>query len=233
MSWSVPRMWDGGDVWIIGGGPSVSKQFGIPDKVIQSVISGISPPSTFSPYMKCIHDKHVIGINAAYLLGDWIDIIFFGDKGFFLNHSEALSKHSAIKISCWPSIEGRYTYVKALQRDSNKKYGITKNPYSVSWNGHSGAAAISVAAHAGAKRIFLLGFDMNLNGAGNRHWHNTYDSANDGQKPRNKLPFDRHLRGFPQIAADAKKLGIQILNVNPESAIDCFPKITLKDFMPL
>ena len=73
MIWSVPRMWEEGDVWILGGGPSVPRQFGIPEKVVQDVINGISPPSVYSPYMKALHDKHVIGINVAYLIGNWID----------------------------------------------------------------------------------------------------------------------------------------------------------------
>jgi hypothetical protein len=88
MTWQVPLMWEDSDVWIIGGGPSVTKQFGIPDEVVQSVVKGTSPPNVYSPYMSFLHDKHVIGINVAYLIGDWIDIVFFGDVGFFLKHQQ-------------------------------------------------------------------------------------------------------------------------------------------------
>jgi len=95
----------------------------------------------------------------------------------------------------------------------------------VAWNQNSGAAAISVAVHAGAKRIFLLGFDMKLK-ADAQHWHSEYRTA--GVKAR-ALPFNRHLQGFPFIAADAKRLGVEIFNVCPESAIPDFKKVTLKE----
>jgi hypothetical protein len=65
MSWQVPRMWEGGDVWIIGGGPSILTQFDIPEKVVSKVLNGSSPPSVYSPYMEYLHDKHIIGVNMA------------------------------------------------------------------------------------------------------------------------------------------------------------------------
>lgn len=74
MNWIVPKIWEGGDVWIIGGGPSLTKQFDIPNDVVQRVLAGNAPPSVYSPYMSYLHDKHVIGINVAFLIGDWIDM---------------------------------------------------------------------------------------------------------------------------------------------------------------
>jgi hypothetical protein len=159
MSWIVPRMWEGGDVWIIGGGSSVTKQFGIPKQIVQNVITEVSPPSIYSPYMREIHEKHVIGINVAYLIGDWIDMVFFGDGGFFLKHKEGLAKFPGLKVCCQPNA-AKYAWVKMLGRDTRQGKGISPNPRTVCWNNNSGSAAISVAANAGAKRIFLLGFDM-------------------------------------------------------------------------
>jgi len=73
-----------------------------------------------------------------------------------------------------------------------------------------------------------LGFDMRLDTANSQHFHSVY---NTNGKPKNvrSLPFQRHLQGFPAIARDAKSLGIQIINVNPESAINEFPKMSLKE----
>jgi hypothetical protein len=139
MKWVVPRMWEGGDVWIIGGGPSVPKQFGIPERVVQSVVSGKSP-SEYSPFMSFLHDKHVIGINVAYLIGDWIDIVFFGDGGFYNQHQEALAISSCLKVSCNPLLE-KNTWVKFLYRDS-KVLGISDNQGSVSWNHNSGNISV-------------------------------------------------------------------------------------------
>jgi hypothetical protein len=232
MIWQVPKIWEQEDVWILGGGPSVPKQFGIPDHVIASVVAGTSLPNVYSEYMEFLHDKHVIGINVAYLIGNWIDMVFFGDNGFFLSHQKGLSEFDGIKVTCNPLTE-KYTWVKYLPKDNRRPRGITPNPKMVSWNGNSGSAAISIAANAGAKRIFLLGFDMQLSENNHQHWHDLYHRLNavPRKRPGGGLPFERHLRGFPEIARDAKQRGIQIINVCPNSAIKEFPKINLKDIL--
>jgi len=231
MSWQVPRIWEDADVWIIGGGPSVPKQFDVPDEVIQDVIAGNSPPSVYSPYMKSIHDKHIIGINAAYLLGDWVDIVFFGDKGFFLQHEAQLAAFPGLKISPISLAVSR-TWVKHTPRDNSHGRGISPSPYMVSWNGNSGAAAISTAVHTGAKRIILLGFDMTLGEHNNQHWHDVYNRGPvKTEKRARKLPFYRHLRGFTEIARDAKQIGVEIINACPNSMIEQFRKVSVKELL--
>lgn len=232
MIWQVPHLWDEGDVWILGGGPSVTQQFGIPNDIVQKVFEGSLPPSVYSPYMSFLHDRHVIGINAAYLIGDWIDIVFFGDVGFFLKHQNGLAKFNGIKVSCHPQAD-KQSWIKFTPRDTHHPKGISDNPRMVSWNGNSGAAAISIAANMGAKRIILLGFDMKLNDAKQQHWHNVYgrNHANPNPKKPHHLPFERHLRCFAEIAKDAKRRDIEILNCCPDSAIKEFPKFTLKELL--
>ena len=39
------------------------------------------------------------------------------------------------------------------------------------------------------------------------------------------------MRGCDQIARDAKRLGIEIVNLNPDSAIVQFRKVSLKEFL--
>lgn len=232
MVWQVPRMWEGGDVWIIGGGPSISKQFGIPDEVVNSVLKGTSPANVYSPYMNFLHDKHVIGINVAYLLGDWIDLVFFGDIGFFLKHQQGLAKFPGLRVSCHPQMD-RYDWIKYTPRDTGHPRGISDNPKLASWNNNSGAAAISIAANAGAKRIILLGFDMKLDVDKKQHWHDLYGKGSvkrDPKKPTH-FPFERHLRGFAEIAKDANRRKIEIINANPDSAIKEFRKFTIKELL--
>ena len=231
MSWKIPRMWEDADVWILGGGPSVPKQFDIPEKVIKSVVSGASPPNTYSPYMSFLYDKHVIGINIAYKLGDWIDMCFFGDVSFLPTYKDDFINFPNIKVSCADNVKP-YDWIKHLPRDPKKGRGISTSNEYVSWNSNSGAAAISIAEHAGAKRILLLGFDMKLGDTANQHWHDVYKRGpcTDARRIQ-KLPFARHLRGFPAIKQDAQKMGVEILNVSPTSAIECFKKVSLKEFL--
>jgi hypothetical protein len=56
--------------------------------------------------MQALHSKHVIGINVAFMIGDWIDMVFFGDGGFFLKHKAALAKFPGLKVTCHGGANG-------------------------------------------------------------------------------------------------------------------------------
>jgi len=232
-SWKVPSMWEGGEVWILGGGPSLPRQFGVPEDVIKKVYSGDLTPGAYSEYMQAIHEKHVIGINMAFKIGNWIDMVFFGDNKFYLQSRQDIAKFPGLKVTCHTNFKNtnHNEKIKYLQKDKSKPKGITEHRGKVSWNANSGAAAISVAANAGAKRIILVGFDMTLDEGNNQHWHKFYQVK--GSKPRDekKLPFNRHLSGFEQIAKDAKKKGIEIINASPSSKITQFKKVSVKELI--
>jgi hypothetical protein len=237
MIWQVPKIWEGGECWIIGGGPSMPRQFGVPEDVISKVLSQELGPDAYSPYLSPIHEKHVIAINAAFLIGNWMDIVFFGDGNYYRYNRNALLAYPNVKVTCNPKLSDyvRTDRIKYVARDQKHPFGISKRPNHVSWNQNSGAAAISLAYHLGAVRVVLLGFDM-MRMEGNRHWHNLYKdkprTKRRGQKGRVPLPsFHRHLSGFEQIAKDANKLGLEILNVSPDSAITELRKVELKEVL--
>ncbi len=235
--WKVPKMWEGGTVWILGGGPSLTKEFGIPDSVVEQVRKNELPLSTYSPYLEGIHNAHVIGVNVAFLFGDWVDMIFFGDRKFFLKYRNSIAAFKGLKVTCadyFKDNKGSSEGIRYLAKEStNRGKGISSNPQMVRWNANSGAAAISVAANAGASTIILVGFDMKLDDEENQHWHNAYRlKGTSGKKnPKLKTPFGRHLKGFEPIARDAKKRGIKIINASPNSAINVFEKKPVKELL--
>ena len=211
------------------------RQFGIPEDVIRDVMLWKLRPSAYSDYMKPIHDKHVIGVNNAYQIGTWIDALFFGDSSWYLVHRQALAKWPGLKVSCSPRFSNRHGKelegVRYMPKDRTKRHGISNNPCSISWNGNSGAAAINLAIHMGAKRIALLGFDMDVDGNQISHWHGGHNRSSTSFKKKKAPPFTRHLMGFGPIAEDAQKLGIEILNVSFVSKIKDFRKVELKDVL--
>lgn len=232
MIWTVPRLWEDTTCWIVGGGTSVPQQFGVPLEVIQKVYEGRLSPLAYSDYMQPLHDQHVIGINNAYQLGAWIDILFFGDSHWYLLHRSKLVEWPGLKVCCDQKFANRprnkMEGIKFLERDKGKREGITSDPSKVSWNANSGAAAISLAYHLGVRRINLLGFDMTMDDKKTySHWHGSHMPP--GQRAKRSPPFEKHLKAFPMIARDANDLGIEIYNLSPISKIDCFPKITLKE----
>jgi len=223
VAWAVPPIWEGEECWIMGGGPSMPRQFEVPEEIVQKVMSGEYPPRAYSKYFEPIYDKHVIGVNNCYMIGTWIDVEFFGDSAWYLVHRKTLAEWPGLKVSCAPR-EGTFEKdgVKFLPKDKKCKFGITRDNTKVAWNNNSGSAAISLAAHLGAKRIILLGFDMCLDPKRVSHWHGGHGT---GRKPPN---FNRHLTGFPKIKEDAQEMDIQIINASPNSAILEFPKVPVE-----
>ena len=232
MLWSAPPMWKDGTAFIMGGGTSVPRVFGVPEELISAVMNG-APPSEYSQYLAPIHGKHVIGVNNTYRIGTWIDAVFFGDCHWYLEHRPMLALFPKLKVTCCDRFANKPVAncegIKYLAKDRKKARGISEDPTTVSWNHNSGSAAISLAAHFGVRRIVLLGFDMALDGKNISHWHGSHLGPN--RKPKNKPPFARHLQGFPVIAEDAKKRGIEILNCSPISTIKEFPIVELKEVL--
>jgi len=232
-TWSIPRMWEGGECWIIGGGPSMPLEFGVPKDVIEGVLSGDLPLSAYSPFLSPIHDKHVMGINVAFLLGEWVDVVHFGDGGFYLANKALLDAFPKVKVTCHPEVIKRKDVfdVKYVPRAQHHPRGISDRGRTVSWNLNSGACGINLAYWLGVKLVYLLGFDMNVV-EGVQHWHRHYakDKTPKARDPK-KLPFKRHLECFPMIAKDAARLGMEIINVSPNSKIESFKRVKLSDVL--
>ena len=210
------------------------RQFDVPEQVIQDILDKKLPLSAYSPYMEAIHNKHVIGVNMAFMIGDWIDMVFWGDKKWYFNNRGAMAKFPGLKVTCHPSFDDqRYEkeHIKCVAKDNSHPTGISSDPKRASWNSNSGAAAISIAANMGAIKIILVGFDMKLGADQKQHWHSEYGTANRKDVQGHKLPFARHLQGFRQIAIDARKRGITIINACPDSEIKEFPKMSVKEVL--
>jgi len=225
--WKIPEIWPGGECWILGGGPSLPRQLGVPQSIIDAVFNDEAHPSEYSPYFEPIKDRHIIAINAAYLLGPFSDMVFIGDGNFYVRNRKELNEYPTVKVVANERAMKKFPNdnVKTVQRDHNHPFGITRRKHHVSWNGNSGMAAISMAYHLGARTIYLLGFDMMLDEGNNQHWHKHYKKG-----PKDPAAtFRRHMRGCEMLQKDAKKLGINLLNVNPDSAIPHVPKMAFKD----
>lgn len=213
MKIKCPRLWQGGTAYIIGGGPSLKS-------VDLSLIKG----------------KRIIGTNAAYTLGDWIDIIWFGDLKFWGFHKEKLREYPALVMTCNENTRvGNYAWVKQLRR--GKSEGIDDRPNFVSWNRCTGSSAINLAYHLGVKRVVLLGFDMKPDGVVHpdgrpvKNWHDIHKLYETERMQKQVVCYARYLKCMPAIRKDADKLGLEIINTTTNSAITHFPFAELKEII--
>jgi hypothetical protein len=194
--WEVPRIWPEGECVIIGGGPS---------------LIGVD--------MDSLRARRTIAVNMAYKLGDWIDVMFFGDCRFYNWNAGDLSKFAGLKVTSCPQHVDK-PGIKVVQKQ-RAPVGLCTDPKLLAWNLSSGACAVNLATHFGVKRIVLVGFDMKKRDEKD-WWHDYYD------KPANKRhhPYPRFMKPFKAIAESLKSMRVECVNACPDSALDVFPRVT-------
>jgi len=221
--WTAVKLWPNSTVFIVGGGASLNKTGLVWGKETRDEIR-----ESVNQSLACIHDKRVIGVNNAFELGDWVDVLFFGDQRWIEWNRAKAAAFSGLTVTNVPKLNAG-SWVKKLLR--TEQFGIDTKPTHCSWNKNSGCAAINLAVHLGAKTIVLIGFDMQV-GANQQHdWHRIHRVENH---PTRDLPYEqRFLPPIPEIKRDLDKLGIRVINTSMQSQIKEFEKMELEEVMKL
>lgn len=199
--------WKDRVAFIIGGGPSLLKTLPDPNVLMH---------------------KNVISTNNAYKLTPWAHILHFADAIWWQWHKTDIpsvfkGKHIT---TCAPgNTNGRQwaplgiTYIPRL-----KDRGLAANRGALHGS-NAGHQAINLAVHMGASTVVLIGFDMD-DKATETHWHDEHRRTTNRHAYREIM-----LPGMNSLAKDAEKFGVSVINVNPHSAIKCFPFVPLKDYL--
>lgn len=204
----ISRDWEGQDVIVVGGGSSLTN-------------------FDFTTLI----GRNVIGVNEAFRLGvSTVPRLIFGDIEWWNRNKWALEdyvkKSGGVLYSISPGTERlNMPYLQQLTRLS---LGCSFQPDKLAWNYSTGAAAVNLAFLLGAKRIFLLGFDMTAPN-GESHWHR-YRKKVTGEES-----FARFMKGFEQLAIHLKKVpGLKVYNVGDgTSRLSEFEKITFDEFFKI
>jgi uncharacterized Rossmann fold enzyme len=200
-SWVPEKVWDNQEVYIIGGGKSLEH---------------------FD--WNLLKDKFVIGCNDAYKLGSFIcDICVFGDAKWFDFHKQELVHYKGTVFTNNSRLHKKspVTWLWTMRREGS---GLHLD--ALGWNFSTGALAVNLALLLGAKKIYLLGFDMKLSKDGDNNWH-----PNKLDKP-NKTLFPKFVKGFLRVKADLEKkfADVEVFNITDDSDLNVFPKIGVKEF---
>jgi len=198
--WIPEKIWNNQDVFILGGGNSLER---------------------FD--WNILKNENTIGCNDAFKHGKEIcKICIFGDVKWFRTFERELALYKGSVFT--NSSQLQKTNLPWLWTMTRKAYGLHKD--ALGWNGSTGTCAINLAVLLGAKRIFLLGFDMHLSKDKRANWH-----PNRLDKP-NKDIYSKFLRGFRKLAVDLKEKfpDTQVVNVTDDSSLDLFPKVGVDEF---
>ena len=84
---------------------------------------------------------------------------------------------------------------------------------------NSGAGCIALAAHLGARKIIMLGYDCQHTG-GRAHWHGDHPP-----QLGNARSVGRWLESFARLA---ESLTCEVVNATRETALTCWPRVDLE-----
>lgn len=188
-------------VWIVGGGPSL-KGF------------------NFS-YLR---DLDVVAINKSFMDLPFAKIVWWTDAKFYLmclNNKWPLMKHLGVKCAGTDHRDDVKYPKEVRQFKFDGSSGLSFAEGYLRHGNNSGYAAINLVIAYGARRIRLLGYDMKLSESGDDHYHDGYPGFS---KTKQRTYTEKMLPYFDKMLPDLKRCGAEVINCNPDSALNTFPK---------
>lgn len=209
--WSVPREWVGERCFILAGGASLQQ------KAI--------------PHLR----GRVIAIKQTVALRPDADVMFVSGRDDPEVCREYFALYRGPRVICRARYFGFPSGTLYLQRTTArlpKGLAWPSGRKTKHWSPYSrlpthlggfdaGSSAINLAALFGATEIVLLGMDM-TGGRWVRHHHRPVIPQMD---------FEWHLAGLRLMAPELERDGVRVVNCSPISAIDCFEKRPLEEFL--
>jgi hypothetical protein len=170
----------------------------------------------------------VLAVNDAWRLMPWADALYACDAAWWRHHKGTDftgDKWSSHHPNGNDKIELAKLYGLQLVAGKTEK-GFSAHPNCIHYGGNSGFQAINLAMLFGARRIVLVGFNLQPLG-GQVHFF--------GNHPAGLRQTARYERFVPNFAEAAKRLpaGVEIVNATPDSALKCFPAMALDDALTL
>lgn len=163
----------------------------------------------------------VVVVNATFRMVPWADVCYGADFRFWDVYMREIVR--SFRGELWTCSEQARDMFGLYWVKCRNESGLCKDPRTINGGGNSGYQAIHLAAMFGARRIVLLGYDMQRTW-GQLHWHGKHD----GNLPNGK-GFPSWIKNFANLARDLKRSGVDVVNATRETALRCFPRVTIRE----
>jgi hypothetical protein len=198
----VPRCFEGETVVCVGSGPSLTAED-------LALVRGRA---------------RVIAIKNVIDLAPWADVLYSCDADqnrWWSRNGDRLQDFAGLRFTLDPAAAKWATVLK-----NTGFAGLELDPSGLRTGKNSGYQAINVAVLLGAKRIVLLGYDMQPDATGRDHFFGAHPL-------KNRPPFAAFLPLYPTLVEPLKALGVQLVNASRVSALTCFPRVTLEQALSI
>lgn len=195
------------------------------------IVAATGPSLTSEVAEQCRGHK-VIAVNDAWRLLPFADVLFACDSKWWRVH-KGCPNFKGEKWSTQGTSRQRSGAVRDDKQAEARDYGLnlvpakpgdefSLDPGFICYGGNSGFMATNLAILFGANPIILIGFDMRAVN-GKNHFFGEHGAG------LNRVGnFKRWIDRFTNAAAKLPP-HVRIINATPETALDCFPKMSLSE----
>jgi len=155
-----------------------------------------------------------IAVNNAAVFAPWADIHYAADSPWWSTYGPKFQWYKGKRLSMGYSGNG-------VQRWRPSGWART--------GGNGGHHMVQYWAEHGAKRIGLLGFDHSLTG-GRTHFFGDHPH-NEKVRLGNAQNWRHWLKAMNETAKDLRRMNIDVVNLSRETALTCFRRMTVEDFV--
>lgn len=211
--------WKDKPCFIVGGGPSL-KDFDF------SLLRGhrtIGVNRAFEKFNPTI----IFSMDTRFL--NWL---YIGKYSVLKDGAEVTRKFKesrAYKVWLCTYVVGLPDEIFIIRTFQNYKAGLRAFTFSmkdgIGHGNNSGYGALNLAVCLKANPIYLLGFDMKHESGGVTHWHAGHPMR---QKEKTVTGF---IKFFERAGHALRGKGISVVNLNPNSALNVFPKKKLEEVL--
>jgi len=207
-------------------------------------------PSLTDEQLTLVKEHHDAGncrvftINNVYQRVPWTDVHISCDAPWWRWYGERSKELLALpcpKYTWYPELADRFNidYIKGIN-----KPGLSTDPSVVHINHGSSPMCVNLALHYGIKRLLLIGHDMKYaadynpkkrdHGSTPRNYSDEYPGTVQ-HWPSVKVGLykpgvnDGLIETYNNMVPQLKKLGMEVINCTPDSALTTFPMSTLEE----
>lgn len=155
----------------------------------------------------------------------WADAHYACDMPWWSYYHDHVA-HIPVKYTA--SLDAHNAFEDVQYVHGRKLDGLSSDPQHIHFNWHSGAQAINLAVHFGARTIGLIGIDMHRSEDGTFHHFGNHPSPLEPA-----LDFNKMISAHAAIERSAAAMGIAIYNLSHTSAIDAHRKIPISRFVEI
>ncbi|TIV65182.1 MAG: hypothetical protein E5V86_12825 [Mesorhizobium sp.] len=198
--WAAEKIWPGETAFILAAGPS-----------------------TLALDLSRLEGRKVIAVKSAWKVYPKAGVLFFADGRWWREKQlrPGADQFAGLIVTSAQEIgDPRVTRITKIDPSN----GFATKPNQVALARSSTTGAINLAIHFGATRIVLLGVDAKPAQDGRRHNH--------GLKwpwPAREGCWNGQIKEFAAVAPSAARMGVEIVNANPDSAVTCWPRIRFEE----